>query len=84
MNAVHPAASLEAFLKENRPSLMKFESFPEYLRIAHENVHVSTQISPNILNLWVFLRDTPEILKIHVLGLILLLNPNKYGINNYF
>ena len=57
---------------------MKFESFPKYSGIAHENVHVSTQISLNTLNLWVFLRDMPEILKIYVLGLILPLNPNKY------
>ena len=45
---------------------------------AHENVHVFTQISLNTPNLQSFLRDMPEILKIHILGLILLSNPNKY------
>ena len=47
--------------------------------LSHNNVHIFTQISPNILNLWVSLRDTAEILKIHVLELRLLSNPNKYG-----
>ena len=74
MNAVDPAVSC----KRNRPSLMKYQSFPEYLGIAHKNVQVSTQLSLNMPNLQVFLRHMVEILKIHVLGPILLSNPNKY------
>ena len=75
MNAVDPAISC----KRNRPSPMKYQTFPEYLGIANKNVHESTQISLNTPNLWDFLRDMAEILKIYVLGPILLSNPNKYG-----
>ena len=41
--------------------------------------HIYTQISPIVPNIWNPHRDMAEILKLHELGMRLLLNPNKYG-----
>ena len=43
--------------------------------------YIYTQISPSVPNIQNPLRDTAENAKFYMLGMRLLLNPNKYGCN---